>query len=382
MIAIFSSIVVELLLIGGSGQEVVPLVTQPDTVGVLRKPDVLFAPMMRSVEPGTQCGIYSLYAAARAMNKDVSIEQLLDRKYVESFHGSTAKNLILGANDLGLSARFVAGLDIQSLRGAKTPVLLQYHNSHAAEQTLHWVAYLGDDDGQARIYDAPHEIESVSYAQLQTVWNGNGIVIGDNNASRWLELSARARAVSWLWPIACFCLGVRLAKGLRKLNSFGSIHPSLSLGKRVAVVTLLVVAWGFWVIRIDPHQPIANPLVTNSLKCDRSIDERPHVSEIANGSVVIDCRLPLAFGFGNIPGSINVPIDASFNEWNRAVDGLDRGVPIVVYCQSDHCGWADRVATRLACHGFKSAVLEGGYDGFIEKSGPENLIDQANRLQE
>ena len=196
MIVVISRFFLEILLIGVPAQVALPSRVHQDTCERIRTGDVFYTPMMRTVEPGTQCGLYSLYTAARVLNKDVSIELLLDRRYVESFHGSTANNLILAANDLGMSARFVAGLDIRTLRVSKTPVLLQFQNSHAAEQTLHWVAYLGDDEGQARIYDAPHEVESVSYAQLQTVWNGNGIVIGDDNASRWLEFTARSRAIS------------------------------------------------------------------------------------------------------------------------------------------------------------------------------------------
>jgi rhodanese-related sulfurtransferase len=330
-------------------------------------PIFAYAPVMRAIEPGAQCGLYSLYAAAQALKKDVPLERLLNRQYMDSQHGSTANNLMVAATDFGLRSKFFIGLDIDTLRLADCPMLLLCDLSRNAEQTMHWVTYLGEESGLARIYDPPREVELIPFAQLQTIWTGNGLAISAENESRPLGLIARLNSLSVLWPAVLFCVAVCIGQKVVVAKNRQATNSRLRIVVPTLGVLAFVAVWGASRTLTNPNQPASNRPIAEFLKCSNSHDEIARTSELQNGVCVVDARLPLAFGCGSLPGSINLPVDASFNEWRDTVSHLDRNRPIVVYCQSEKCGWADRVASRLVCSGFSVSVLDRGYDGYITR---------------
>lgn len=304
--------------------------------------------------------------------------RFLDTAYISSFRGSTAQDLLAAAREIGLDARFEVALDSASLREANGPMLLLCDLSRPAEGSFHWLTFLGDRDGQAYIFDAPREMQLVPYAQVMSVWTGSAIILGRKNrqntqeSSAWLNqggsqdqashldlprlaLSARWRAINRLWPAVLFCSVLIMAE--RRLRG-------VPLGWQILVVLTFAGTWVAGICLLDRDQPMFQRPVAEYLRCRGERREVPHVLEIVGETAIVDARLPFAYGLGHIPGAVNIPIDASLSEWIEAVAKLDRRKPVVVYCQSAQCGWADRLASQLVCTGVPASVLQGGYESF------------------
>ena len=87
--------------------------------------------------------------------------------------------------------------------------------------------------------------------------------------------------------------------------------------------------------------------------------EKSEVEKITSNTsfIIVDARHEDAFAGGHIPGSINVPVNASPVVFEDEFGSLDCDSPIVVYCQSERCGYAESVANRLQLSGFRNVRL-------------------------
>lgn len=89
---------------------------------------------------------------------------------------------------------------------------------------------------------------------------------------------------------------------------------------------------------------------------------------------LLDTRTTIEFDNGNIPGSINIPVDTL----RKKLDKLDRSKPVYIYCQIGLRGY---VAARiLVQNGFSVKNLSGGYrlynTIYSKKSSKESVNDQ------
>jgi rhodanese-related sulfurtransferase len=81
------------------------------------------------------------------------------------------------------------------------------------------------------------------------------------------------------------------------------------------------------------------------------------------GTVVLDVRAPAEFECGHVPGAVNVPLD----ELRDRLDEIDRGKPIIAYCQVGQRGY---LATRILQQaGYDAANLSGGYTTYCQTVG-------------
>jgi rhodanese-related sulfurtransferase len=73
------------------------------------------------------------------------------------------------------------------------------------------------------------------------------------------------------------------------------------------------------------------------------------------GAVVLDVRTPTEFECSHVPGAFNIPLD----ELRDRLDEVDRGKPVVAYCEVGQRGY---LATRILKQaGYDAANLSGGY---------------------
>jgi NADPH-dependent 2,4-dienoyl-CoA reductase/sulfur reductase-like enzyme/rhodanese-related sulfurtransferase len=73
------------------------------------------------------------------------------------------------------------------------------------------------------------------------------------------------------------------------------------------------------------------------------------------GAVVLDVRTPTEFKCSHVPGAVNIPLD----ELRDRLDEVDRGKPVVAYCEVGQRGY---LATRILKQaGYDAANLSGGY---------------------
>ena len=90
------------------------------------------------------------------------------------------------------------------------------------------------------------------------------------------------------------------------------------------------------------------------------IQELP--AKLARGALLVDCRYSGDYASGHIPGAISIPVDSGLGELTRAIDGIDRSVEVILYCQSEGCSFSDLSATMLARNGFSNIkVFRGGW---------------------
>src|SRR5579884_3957483 len=156
----------------------------PDAASVRKPP---------ASSPGPYCGVYSVYAALRSQGINVRFEDLLQPKYIGSEDGSSLSELQMAARDFGAEAFPLEGLTATSLRAARYPIILHVRRPGKDTPFLHWILFLGNEGNRAHIIDPPNSVETVSFAQLLSLWDGVGLVIAkEPHATRSMFLA------SWL----------------------------------------------------------------------------------------------------------------------------------------------------------------------------------------
>jgi ABC-type bacteriocin/lantibiotic exporter with double-glycine peptidase domain len=134
-------------------------------------------PVYCTVEPGLQCGLYSLYAVSNALGKSIPLEQLIDGKYLSPEGGSTASQLLAAAKNFELPAHYVRFLDIDALRQSPTPSILLF--DLGTNRQNHWVVWLGESGGKVIVYDSATGIQPLSISDLQCLWGGVRLYLVD-----------------------------------------------------------------------------------------------------------------------------------------------------------------------------------------------------------
>ncbi|MBY0231852.1 MAG: hypothetical protein K2W96_21430 [Gemmataceae bacterium] len=311
---------------------------------------------------GPYCGIYCAYAALRSHGLAVRFDDLVSPDTVGSFQGSTAAELVRAAEGAGGKAVIVENLNAAALRGATQPVILHVRRPGYRTAYAHWVLFLGVEGGMARIVDPPHPVEELSFAELLSLWDGVGIVVGKESAD---TLSPRAGA----WT----------AQATWLLVAFGGLALLRFLPRRwiVSLLALPVLALAFAAIQHSlPDGMIRSRHALGQVVGKHFEPDLPKVSiteakslHRKSRTVFLDARSPEAFKRGHIPGAVNLPIFAGLAERRRILETIKPGQRVVVYCQSEHCRWGESVAADLAARGGAEVVLYPG--GWNEWSAHE-----------
>ena len=315
------------------------------------------------------CGPYCLYGAASSLGQDVPLDRLFSGEYFTPDGGVTADHLVQMADDNGLNARVIHGLDVTGLKALNAPTILQF-NPLGPGQPAHWVLFLGvGDDGKLLISDPPNEIQGFSEAELQALWNGVGVVVWridqDGPDSGLLYLASLLRRSAWMVvPVLFSCLAMGIDwryKNKWITGRWACLGQAFGL---VAIVSL----WSAIVIVYWPERS-EQAAMLRSLECFTKYDAEDltdveYVKSFDGADLVIDCRVPLAFRQGHVDGAVNVPIDAGFVEWRTLADRLSPDTNVIVYCQSVQCSWGAIASRRLRCLGISAKVYVGGYERY------------------
>lgn len=94
-------------------------------------------------------------------------------------------------------------------------------------------------------------------------------------------------------------------------------------------------------------------------------------SEMKQGALVIDSRVPDIFERGFIPGSINIGLNGQFAIWAAELFSLDR--KIILVCSE---GKEEETVTRLARVGFENVIgfLKGGFKAYKAAGKEVDLV--------
>jgi len=328
-------------------------------------------PVIRNVEPGAQCGLYSVLAASTALGCPTPISKVISGKYMPDPHGCTAMDLVRAASDFGLAARVYPNLDLQSLRESRSPMLLLFGKSLQAEQSLHWVCFLGFSNGKAVIYDPVQGINHYCLAVLAASWNGIAVVVyKEPNGCPRLGLGTSIRRFARFTPPICFVVCVVI---LRRPVSSCRRETGIRLQRFGAYVGFV----GLWLcisITTDPTHPLRNAELARYLFCqsDSKRVELIPPDLVSGNDVLVDVRLPGDYSRGHISDAIHLPIDCSYEEFQQLTHDVSHDARIITYCQSSRCQWAEIMARRLSCYGYDAHVLNGGYECWQSELGYGN----------
>lgn len=320
---------------------------------------------------GPYCGVYSLLACLTALDFRVASEALFSPHYIGSMRGSTAGELIRAVEHCGAYGKVLTGLTVSDLNRSGRPMILHMRPSWMDRAYTHWVSFLGVEDERVRILDPPHALARVTFAELLANWDGLAVMVSDRPIDNtlvgeaWIDFALEAVVV------ACFACALRsLSRNPQPVvrREGWRTHcrrVALQGTGLVAIATALGV--GYHVLGETGF--LRNPTaIAEVVRRYYSVDiPEKSLGELRglvdkHGCILIDARFVQDFRHGAIPGAISVPINSTLSERQRALRGVPPSSPIVVYCQSSGCRFADEIAAFLKFNGYANlAIYRGGY---------------------
>ncbi len=304
---------------------------------------------------GAYCGVYSLYGALRAEGIACDFASLLSPELVSSPLGSTMSSLRSAAERHGAYTKALANMSVSNLEESKCPILLHVATEGHIGTYNHWVLFLGVENQQARIVDAPHQLTLMPFAEVLARWDSTGLLVSRNEISEW-----QLRLRDWLMAILCGLVSFAVcftAWNRRPVSNF------LLLPLQICLLIVFAAANAFGYHLVTRDGLLNNPVATRSVQYSYFSVSIPAISseemekKIATGAVVVDSRFRSSYERGHIFGAINIPISMLHNERRTLLNHVPSDRPIVVYCQNSKCGYSDFVAASLVTDGYSKVSL-------------------------
>ncbi len=313
--------------------------------------------------PSRYCGLHCVYAAATILGKNFEFVTIADDDYLSGRYGSSARDLQNALNRVGLSSELHGFVSLDRLQSIDRPAILHVRLPGQSAYS-HWVLFLGfDENGKIEIYDPPRETGSISGSDLLAIWDGLAIVVNE---------AGRKGPISWKTPISHSFI-ICAISALVILNSFRSSVG----GWTVILVSTTILAFGFHLF--SPIGFLRSKDALNDIRAafpneDIPIISLPEFESMLNqhSCQVVDARTRAAFESFHLPGAENIPIDSGNFMLRRKLSQLNDDQKIIVYCQSDQCGWAKHVAQQIAIRkSLNVAIYSGGVNEWQAVRSPE-----------
>lgn len=264
--------------------------------------------------------------------------------------------------DAGLYASIVTGLNAASLRQARTPLLLHVAADGQLPNYNYCILFVGMNDGKARIIDGQRAIEDVSLASLLNRWDGIAMAISsqpvDLSSLRW----AGVIPFTVMLVVTCTCLmfAESLVSWCRKPTGDRArrLFKSQRLLQPFAVLFVaIIVAIGAECVGTAGLLQNPDDVSHTFLEYDKR--KWPHRSLVqlkelmrSEDVLIVDARFRGSYDRGRINGAINIPVNMPFAERQRIVAKVPRSQQIVVYSDSCHSPFHDKIAAWLTRVGF------------------------------
>ncbi|HVC96810.1 MAG TPA: rhodanese-like domain-containing protein [Pirellulales bacterium] len=314
--------------------------------------------------PSQYCGLHCVHAAAQVLGRPFSFEQIVETKYLTAARGSTAEDLCTAIRNVGLYPSAHGHFTVDHLRLVDRPVILHVR-SPGQTMADHWLLFLGwEKNGKIRIYDPPREAGDADIGELLSLWDGVAIVVS----------ASEPGVLDALFSIPCsltsltFVIGAVLALRIASKRVAGS-RLVLGLTVVMGLAAQLVLPSSFW----------RSPSAVANVQAAFFETRVPHINldrlnRLVDSSncYLVDARFPNAYDRDHLPNAVNVPVDAGYLRLRHAIAAMGRPDNVVVYCQSESCGWADVVAGQLSARGVRNVrVYEGGVNEWRGKGGDQ-----------
>lgn len=305
-----------------------------------------------SEAPRNYCGLFCVYAVAQQRGLDVEFESLVDPKLLTGEFGSSVGNVIEALDRCNIEGHAKAGMTLEHLDTLTQPALLHVAIPSVGNVYRHWVLYLGkDESGKIRVYDPPRTNGTLTEAELLSFWDGVAVLTEPPS------LQTRLPDIRFVVLSLVTVLGVA-----RFRNRVSLTKLFMGVVAAVTLITGILPGTGLF----------SSSLAIGSIQARffnvefPTLDYRGLQQQINQPHVLIDARTQDAFAYSHIPGAINVPVNSSFIEFCEAAESLDHHTPVILYCQSERCGWGDRVAQQLHGRGLENILIyRGGMNDWV-----------------
>jgi rhodanese-related sulfurtransferase len=329
------------------------------------------------------CGISCVYAALQINNISIDYKELISPRYVSSRKGSRLSDLKDAIANYHLYAENVRNITIDNIKQSNRLIILHVKSKSNSLLYDHYCLYIGDRDGKAYIYDPPNTTKIIPYYQLAPLWDGNGLIISDQPIDM-TKLS---------WPaIRIFCYGIvfvlvclitcHAAQRFFSISDLSLMRRIYFSGIQVAGITLCGIILGLMVHLFLETGFLAHPENMDGVLNARAGSFIHKVSTSKTQQwlddknkklVLIDARYESDYKAGHLPNAQSLPVDCTDDQYKIFVAQFDKNTPILLYCQSTGCKFAEITALRLKQDGFKDiSIFRGGWMEWI-KSYPQTL---------
>jgi rhodanese-related sulfurtransferase len=317
-----------------------------------------------------ECGLYSLAAAARSLKIEFNVLSLMNGEYVVPASGSSMSQLARAARDNGFCAYPVRNVGPRFLVNTEWPLLLNLSNPVSEECPGHWVAFLGEHDGKAMVFDLAQtpKLSSWNYGDLLYQMSGDAMIVARNRIGIVDVLSIKLGGMRRYLPLMLLVM-------IGLLFRRWACH---SMARQVLVIALVAATWsatefsgrfGFGSNR-GAVAWIKSKFVLDGIHGKVTLDQvtalrlRPDV-------VIVDARTKGQYEYGHIPGAVHLGIDLGCENFILEAERYrDRNL-MIVYCNDSKCRWSKTIANRLTAADFDNVrVFEGGLDSWNEQSSP------------
>lgn len=376
--------------------------TNAKCMQVLRRPFMLVAvciavgvalpvPAEESKAPGTDsstptvtgpsCGLYCVYVLGRLAGQEPNFVDLLCGRYLDTSKGSTLSALKRAAEDNGLHTEIIINGTTRLLQRCPYKAILHVRSGargEASEECDHYILYLGFEQGRAWICDPPDPPRLMAFSQLAPRWAGRALLVSRQAIDmKPVMATERGRLIGLAITAIVFLGLLHLLRTLvRWPGRWHRVSARLALsGAQVtgmAILTVLVaVAYHF----VRDEGFIANAPGVDSIQTAHAADFLPKIGRerteaflLEGDAVFVDARSSKAFVTGHIEGALSIPVDVNDAIRRHLVREVPMDAPVVVYCQSAGCRYADRVASRLRLDGFsRVSVFREGWVGWTQR---------------
>lgn len=309
---------------------------------------------------GPLCGIYSAARAAALLGRSVDVREGISVDTISSASGSTPDDIVRFLSRIGLGGTPMHQLTINDVTWSDCPMILNVRPSFTSSRYSHWVTVANHQSGLV-LYDGTKKPVPITAAEIAGIWSGVGIAVHEPGDRQYFKSILR-RGLSF----GLVLFGMTIAYLL--WHSWGRIYsksksrspPGHIQACRILLTSIFLCGLSLCVFaditRLMPMVRIATAsAVTPSLKT-ATLAELQQLA-MRQDVLLVDARYPSDFQNQTISGAVNIPVSANHRQIELFLDGIDRAVPLVVFCHSSSCGFDEAVANQLAVLGFSNLTV-------------------------
>ncbi len=333
------------------------------------------------------CGLYCVYTMIGMLGREVDFRDLVKPEYIASPEGSSLMELRRAALDFGVHAEPVGRLTKRGLQCCPYPAILHVRSHAASPKYDHYELFLGTEKDRVRLYSPPEAPRLVEFRDLMPRWDGRALFVSDSPIDSAAILTADRQR--WLLYGMIGVLVVLAAHvGQRIWLSIAGRVPrgwslGLSVGQAMVLGLAALLCGGFYHFAYDEGL-LANATATQALQKGHTEDFIPKLSArkvrrlLGTEVLFVDARLADDYERGHLDNAISLPIDANDAVWEATVATIPQRAPIVAYCQSARCQFAEKISLRLKEEGYRDvAIFKGGWVEWVERYDPPESASQS-----